>query len=272
RHNRRVAKEQISHCEEAPDEKDAPTPQFLIPVAPFLERDLVLFCFEHVHDRFPVEMRFASVSAAFFPLDCGASRFPGHLAIRLEPPFTFSPTFTRISAPFGSQTSTREPNRTSPMRSPHTTCSPCFFQETTRRAMSPAICLKTISPDSVLSVNTFCSFSRDARARMAAKNFPGRYSILVIVPLAGARFTFTFQIARKMLTRWPGRPPFSSSVTTTTRPSAGDTTAAGSAGMRRSGSRKKENTNRARNTKTAAIKYQSRRKPAPPNTSSRNPK
>src|SRR5205823_14660075 len=99
------------------DEKDAPTPQFLIPVAPFLERDLVLFCFEHVHDRFPVEMRFASVSAAFFPLDCGASRFPGHLAIRLEPPFTFSPTFTRISAPFGSQTSTREPNRTSPMRS-----------------------------------------------------------------------------------------------------------------------------------------------------------
>src|SRR5205823_10273297 len=177
RHNRVVATEQISHCEEARDEKDAPTPQFLIPVAPFLERDLVLFCFEHVHDRFPVEMRFASVSAAFFPLDCGASRFPGHLAIRLEPPFTFSPTFTRISAPFGSQTSTREPNRTSPMPSPHTTCSPCFFQETTRRAMSPAICLKTISPDSVLSVNTFCSFSRDARARMAAKNFPGRYSI-----------------------------------------------------------------------------------------------
>src|SRR6266704_2356967 len=178
------------------------------------------------------------------------------VASTLDPPFTCSPTLTKISASFGTHRSTRDPNRTSPMRSPRATFSPVFFQETTLRAISPAICLKTISPASVESVNTFCSFSTDARSRIAARNFPGRYSSFAMVPAAGARFTCTFHTAKKMLTRFPGLPAFSSSVTTTTRPSPGDTTAPGSAGITRSGSRKKEKTNNARNTRTAAATYQ----------------
>src|SRR2546429_6658429 len=43
---------------------------------------------EHGHDGFPVAARFAS--AAPFPSDRFEVRFAGHLAIRLEPPFTCS--------------------------------------------------------------------------------------------------------------------------------------------------------------------------------------
>src|SRR2546430_13677107 len=44
--------------------------QFLIAVAPFLERNLVLVCLDHVHDRFPVSIGLASTSAALFPAVC----------------------------------------------------------------------------------------------------------------------------------------------------------------------------------------------------------
>ena len=117
-------------------------------------------------------------SVAFYrfdpSFDCpGTLRHYGMRARTLEPPFTFSPTFTRISASLGSHKSTREPNRTSPMRSPRATSSPAFFHDTTRRATQPAICLYTISPCSVACVNTFCSFWRDALSSHAARNFPG---------------------------------------------------------------------------------------------------
>src|SRR5208283_5530369 len=196
-----------------------------------------------------------SVNFCFAP-----GEFPGALsrlgtpakmrASTVEPPFTFSPTFTAISAFSGSQISMRDPKRTSPMRSPRATVSPCFFQDTTRRATQPAICLNTISPCSLARVNTFCSFSSEAFSAHAARNFPGLYSSFVIVPAAGDRFTCTFQIARKILTRLPGRPQRSSSVTTTTRPSAGDTTSPGSDGIVRSGSRKKLKTKNPSNNST----------------------
>src|SRR5256884_6889290 len=70
---------------------------------------------EHGHDGFPVAARFAS--AAPFPSDRFEVRFAGHLAIRLEPPFTCSPVFTSISAPLGSQTSTRSEEHTSELQS-----------------------------------------------------------------------------------------------------------------------------------------------------------
>src|ERR1700730_2681491 len=75
--------------------------------------------------------------------------FHRHRASTLTPPDTCWPGRATISASCGSQTSVREPNRISPIRSPNFTVSPGAFQQTTRRAMAPAICLKTISPRSV---------------------------------------------------------------------------------------------------------------------------
>src|SRR6267142_556017 len=266
-----IAPQEVRGREGSRNQKNPP-PQPRILDAPLLKRHFVLLGLGHGYDCFPVAVRFASASAELVSADLLVAGFPVHRARTLDPPFTFCPSFTRISASRGNHTSTRDPKRTSPIRSPRSTLSPAFFQETTLRAISPAICLNTISPVSVESVNTFCSFSKEARSRIAAKNLPGRYSIFAIVPVAGERFTCTFQTARKMLMRLPGRPPFSSSATTTTRPSPGDTTAPGSAGITRSGSRKKENTNSARNTRTAAAMYQCRKKPAPPSTSGGTPK
>ena len=100
-------------------------------------------------------------------------RSGGQKARTLEPPFTWSPTFTRRSESRGSQRSAREPKRTRPMRSPRATRSPSFFQQTTRRAMSPAICLKVISPESVVRVMMFCSLLVEADSRMAAEELAG---------------------------------------------------------------------------------------------------
>src|SRR6267154_2869407 len=253
-HHRVVPAQKIRHGEQTRQDKNAPAQSRAFD-APLFKRYLVLFWIGHGYDRFPVAVRFASVVAVLAPSKLPAAGFTGQRASTLDPPFTFSPTRTRISASFGTHRSTRDPNRTSPMRSPRATLSPIFFHETTRRAINPAICLNTISPASVESVNTFCSFSREARSIIAARNFPGRYSIFVIVPAAGDRLTCTFQTARKILTRFPARPSHSSSVTTTTRPSPGDTTAPASAGITRSGSRKKEKTNRARITRTTAATF-----------------
>src|SRR5258707_15028545 len=76
----------------------------------------------------------------------------GQRARTLDPPATLSPTFTRSLEPYGTQRSTREPKRTRPMRSPLLTDSWAFFQETTRRAITPAICLNSIVPCVVVRV------------------------------------------------------------------------------------------------------------------------
>src|SRR6266478_896368 len=174
RHYRIVPAQQIRRRKETRKEKDTAPPQFVILEAPLLKRYFVLVGLRHRYDRFPATVRFPSVSALLVPPNSSAAAFPGHRATTLDPPFTLSPTLTTISAVLGTHTSTRDPNRTRPIRSPRATLAPTFFQETTRRAINPAICLNTISPPSVESVNTFCSFSTEARSLMAARNFPGR--------------------------------------------------------------------------------------------------
>src|SRR5882762_3886472 len=228
-----VATKQVRHREQAGNQKNSAA-QPCAPGGLLHKRHLVLFSFAHVPSR--VTQHSTTRRASIPQLFCALT---GIRAITLDPPFTLSPTFTANSAPSGSHRSTRDPNRTNPTNSPRPTKSPVFFHDTTRRATHPAICLKTISPYSLERVKTFCSFSSDAFSAHAARNFPGLYSSCVIVPAAGERFTCTFQIARKILIRFPGRPAFSSSCTTTTRPSAGDTTTPSSIGIFRSGLRKK---------------------------------
>ena len=93
-----------------------------------------------------------------------------HFARILSPPFTICPCLTTTSASIGSQMSTREPNRIIPTRSPRATVSPSRFQHSTRRAMAPAICLKTnvalwrMNIDHVLLV-----FARRGRAKRRVK-------------------------------------------------------------------------------------------------------
>src|SRR5262249_31844151 len=229
-------------------QKENAATEFGVAEAAFSEGHFALIHVAYLQAEWPASAR--ATSEAKFE-DCTAQR-----ARTLEPPCTVSPTLTEISASFGSQMSTREPKRTRPMRSPRRTDSPGFFQETTRRAIKPAICLNSISPAGVASVKMFCSFCVEAFGFQAARNLPGRYFTCVMVPVSGVRLTCTFQIARKMLMRVPGRPAFSSSVMTRTRPSAGERTASGSGGMARSGSRKKEKQKAAIAIRTAAAIHQ----------------
>src|SRR5256885_11393702 len=73
----------------------------------------------------------------------------------------------------------------SPHVIPHALCFFFFFNDTATTE------IYTLSLHDALPI---CS-------RMAARNFPGRYSILLIVPAAGERLTCTFQTARKILDR-----------------------------------------------------------------------
>src|SRR5258708_10126455 len=88
----------------------------------------------------------------------------GQRARTLDPPATLSPTFTRSSEPCGTQRSTREPNRTRPMRSPLLTDSCAFFQATTRPSIRPPTCLNAMLPCVVARVKIFCSFCAEALA------------------------------------------------------------------------------------------------------------
>ena len=79
-----------------------------------------------------------------------------------------------------------------------------------------------------------------------------------MVPSAGTRFTCTFSIDRKVLTRQRGMAPRPSSAggtagtIDTTRPSAGASTAPGRPGGTRSGSRKKYRQNRVNSSPSQA--------------------
>src|SRR5437870_7468800 len=88
----------------------------------------------------------------------------GHRAKMLEPPATCCPGRTTISASRGNQISTRDPKRIMPTRSPSVTVSPSAFQQSTRRAIHPAICFKTISPRSVKVNHVLLVFRRGPRA------------------------------------------------------------------------------------------------------------
>src|SRR5260370_19135443 len=85
---------------------------------------------------------------AFFVSD-GIYAVKFHFASMLSPPLTFCPRLLITSVAMGNQTSTREPKRIRPTRSPIATSSPSAFQHITRRAIAPAICLKTNWPAGV---------------------------------------------------------------------------------------------------------------------------
>src|SRR5262249_52572236 len=90
----------------------------------------------------------------------------------------------------------------------------------------------------------------------AGNDFPGREADLPNNPGRRRPVNVDIPNSRKNAHRGPGGPPFSSSVITTTRPSAGETTASGSGGMARSGSRKKEKTKVASPIRIAAAIHQ----------------
>ena len=92
------------------------------------------------------QARVAERPGKFVLLADGIYAVQFHLANTLSPPFTFSPRLTATAVFKGNQTSTREPKRIRPINSPRATVSPSSFQHITRRAMAPAICLKTIVP------------------------------------------------------------------------------------------------------------------------------
>src|SRR5271155_2764415 len=88
----------------------------------------------------------AELTAWLFFLTDGIYVVEFHFAITLSPPFRCCPRWTSTCVSRGNQTSTREPKRIRPTRSPITTSCPSSFQHITRRAIAPAICLKMTLP------------------------------------------------------------------------------------------------------------------------------
>src|SRR6267142_1365387 len=121
-----ITAKKIRGGEHRGQKKNAAT-QFGVAEAALSEGDIALI---HVSYHQPERPAAASATSEAEFEDC-----TDHRARTLEPPWTVSPVLTEICASWGSQMSTREPKRTRPMRSPRTTDSPGFFQETTRRAM-----------------------------------------------------------------------------------------------------------------------------------------
>ena len=129
---------------------------------------------------------------AFFVSD-GVYAVEFHFASMLSPPFTFCPRFTTTCDSRGSHTSTREPKRIRPTRSPSETSSPSCFQHITRRAIAPAICLKTkhagrrVNGNDVLFVFAGGSFAHRGVKTARAVNYTGdapghRRALHVYVP------------------------------------------------------------------------------------------
>ena len=58
-----------------------------------------------------------------------------------------------------------------------------------RRAISPAICLKTTRVPSPSTVTTFCSFCVEHSSRLATWKAPSWYCTSAMVPAMGVRFT-----------------------------------------------------------------------------------
>src|ERR1039457_4234411 len=87
--------------------------------------------------------------------------------ITLDPANTRTPCCTVISHSGPNSTSTRDPNLIRPTRSPFATRSPGCLLNTMRRAIRPAICLKTTQVPSPRTLTTFCSFSVEHSSRLA---------------------------------------------------------------------------------------------------------
>jgi hypothetical protein len=88
-------------------------------------------------------------------------------AITLDPGHTRIPGCTAISHSGPNSTSTRDPNLIRPTRSPFGHQVAGLFVNTMRRAIRPAICLKTTQVPSPRTLTTFCSFSAEHSSRLA---------------------------------------------------------------------------------------------------------
>src|SRR5205807_933567 len=108
-------------------------------------------------------------------------------ASTLAPARTRSPTVTRTAgrAATTRNTSTREPNRIIPMRSPWVARPPMVPSVTMRRAMSPAICRTSSGPRAARTPTEACSLSRLALSEAACRKRPGLWRTSSTVPVAG---------------------------------------------------------------------------------------
>src|SRR5207302_989294 len=98
----------------------------------------------------------------------------GKRATIVEPPKTWSPTFTRSSALSGKYNSVREPKRIIPNRSPFFNSSPIFAHATMRLAIAPVIWRTTIVTRGFSKAHVMDSFFSEHSGRRASKKSPGR--------------------------------------------------------------------------------------------------
>src|SRR2546421_9518596 len=105
----------------------------------------------------------------------GEGPHDGYSASTLAPARTRSPTATRSTGrPAAARnTSTREPKRIMPMRSPCVARAPTAPSVTIRRATSPAICRTSSGPRAARTPTDACSLSRLALSEAAWRKRPG---------------------------------------------------------------------------------------------------
>ena len=117
---------------------------------------------EERRDEVETSMHRSFAAAAFDLRDPHAESAPARRARADSPARTRSPSSTSTVAVSGRNTSTRDPYRIRPIRSPRITESPGLWSNTMRRATSPAICLRATRPFGPSQTDRFCSFSSDA--------------------------------------------------------------------------------------------------------------
>ena len=176
------------------------------------------------------------------PIDHVVPSRPSIHAKTVDPPATLSPTAQSRLHASGMKRSTLDPNRMRPMRSPHSTCSPCSGYVTIRRARSPAIWRTSTRWSRAIRPREDCSFLSLAFGCQATAYSPGRYSRCATSPEIGARCTWTLKTLRKIVMR--RHAPFTKEGSSTSRismilPSPGEITTPSGEGSWRSGSRKK---------------------------------
>src|SRR3989440_12175585 len=96
----------------------------------------------------------------------------GSRAMIVDPPATWSPTFTRTLAARGKYTSVREPKRIIPKRSPLANSSPTFAQATIRRAIAPVSCRTTSVARGFSNAQVIASFFSEQSALRASRQSP----------------------------------------------------------------------------------------------------
>src|ERR1700704_4363287 len=133
------------------------------------------------------------------------------------------PSKTSALVPSGRNTSSREPNRINPNRSPAPIDCPSRTKDTIRRATSPAIWMTPIRPFGVEMTSELRSLSSLALSSSALMKVPGRYAIRSIRPATGLRFTWQLNTLMKIETRGSGLLPNPRSAGGDTRVTTGIT-------------------------------------------------